>query len=252
MSMKPNALVVLRWALAVVFATSLDAHAVVPVGVSSAATLAGMSAAVVGKGADTATANTLTSEERAAGWELLFNGASLDGWRASEPASTFSVRDGAIVVHGPMAHLYYLGPAGQHDYKNFELELDILTYPGSNSGVYFHTEWQPTDWPANGFEVQVNNTQGDPKRTAGLYDVKENYATVAQDNEWFTMRIRVEGKHVVTSVDGKVVTDYTEPDDWTPPEGHPGRRIFHGTFALQGHDRNSEVHYRNIKERALQ
>ena len=38
------------------------------------------------------------------------------------------------------------------------------------------------------------------------------------DDEWFTMTIRVEGKHVVTSVNGKVITDWTEPEGFEPPK----------------------------------
>ena len=74
---------------------------------------------------------------------------------------------------------------------------------------------------------------------------------MARDSTWFTMTIRVEGKHVVTLVDDKVVVDWTQPDDWAPPRGHAARRIASGTFALQGHDPGSEIHYRNVKVRIL-
>jgi hypothetical protein len=43
---------------------------------------------------------------------------------------------------------------------------------------YFHTHWQPVDWPDKGLEVQVDNSHSDPKRTAGLYDVKDVYEVV--------------------------------------------------------------------------
>ena len=42
-------------------------------------------------------------------WISLFDGKSLDGWKASENPETFSVEDGMIVVHGPRAHLFYVG-----------------------------------------------------------------------------------------------------------------------------------------------
>ena len=99
--------------------------------------------------------------------------------------------------------------------------------------------------------MQVNNTHSDKKRTAGLYDVKDNFDEVAKDDVWFTMYIKVEGKHVITKVDDKVIIDYTEPDNHTPPKNHPQRRIAHGTFALQGHDPNSEIHFKNIHVHAL-
>ncbi len=82
-------------------------------------------------------------------------------------------------------------------------------------------------------------------------NIRKNLETVAQDGAWFTLRIKVEGKRVITSVDGKVVIDYTEPDGWTPPDEMKGRRIARGTLDLQGHDPISEMHYRNIKLRPL-
>ena len=68
---------------------------------------------------------------------------------------------------------------------------------------------------------------------------------------WFTLLVRVAGRHITVSVEGKLISDFTEPADWIPPENFPGRRLAHGTFALQGHDPESEVHYRNIKVRLL-
>ena len=56
--------------------------------------------------------NTLTPEQKAAGWQLLFDGKTLEGWKASDQPGTFSVQDGAILVHGPRSHLYYLGDVG--------------------------------------------------------------------------------------------------------------------------------------------
>ncbi len=185
------------------------------------------------------------------GWIPLFDGKSLEGWKASEAPGTFSVADGAIVVHGKRSHLFYEGRVADHDFKNFEFKADVLTKAGANSGIYFHTAWQEAGFPVNGFEVQVNNTHKDPKKTAGLYDLKDNLEAVAKDDEWFTISIKVEGKHVVTKVDGKVVTDYVEPDDYQPTAKHSGRRIDHGTFALQGHDPGSEVHFKNIAVKPL-
>ncbi|MBL9217854.1 MAG: DUF1080 domain-containing protein [Opitutaceae bacterium] len=195
--------------------------------------------------------NTLTPAESAAGWHLLFDGNSLAGWQANEAPATFHVADGAIVVKGPRSHLFYTGPVANHDFKNFELTIDVLTRPGANSGVYFHTEMQPEGWPAKGYEVQVNNTQKDIKRTAGLYGIKDNFDAVAKDDVWFTMKIKVEGRRITTSVDGKVISDFTEPAGWTPPAAFAGRKLGRGTFALQGHDPDSEVHYRNLKVRVL-
>jgi hypothetical protein len=195
--------------------------------------------------------NTLTAAETAAGWQLLFDGKSLDGWRASEKPGTFTVVDGEIVVRGPMSHLYYVGPVENHDFTNFELKLDVKTYPHANSGVYFHTEWQAMDWPAKGYEVQVNNSHADTSRTGGLWGIKDNMVPPAKDGDWFTMTITVQGKHVITKVNDKTIVDYTEEEHPTRSADMARRLISSGTFALQGHDPDSEVHYRNIKVRKL-
>ena len=115
-----------------------------------------------------------------AGWVSLFDGKSLDGWKVGENAASFSVADGAIVVNGPRAHLYYVGPVGNHDFKNFEFKADVMTTPGSNSGIYFHTAYQEGGWPSKGYEVQVNNSHTDPKRTAGLYAIVGQHGAAGQ------------------------------------------------------------------------
>jgi hypothetical protein len=185
------------------------------------------------------------------GWISLFDGKSLDGWKASDKPGTFSVENGEIVIHGERSHLFYLGDVNGHDFKNFEVKADVMARKGSNSGFYFHTAWQEAGWPDKGFEVQVNNTHKDPKKTAGLYDIVDNYEAPAKDDEWFTLYIKVEGKHVITKVNDKVIVDYTEPNDFQPKPNHPGRKIDHGTFALQGHDPGSEVHFKNIYVKPL-
>ncbi|CAL1518488.1 DUF1080 domain-containing protein [Chitinophaga sp. MM2321] len=185
------------------------------------------------------------------GWISLFDGKSLNGWKAGENASTFSVADGAIVVNGPRAHLFYEGDVGNHNFKNFEFQAQVMTMPGSNSGIYFHTEFQQVRFPDKGFEVQVNNSHKDWKRTGSLYDIKDIKEKYVDDNVWFTEYIRVEGKKVTIKINDKTVLEYTEPANATAPEGHPGRLISSGTFALQGHDPKSKVLFKDLKVKML-
>jgi len=191
------------------------------------------------------------AQENAPGWQALFDGRSLDGWRASDAPGSFSVVDGAIVVHGPRSHLFYVGAVQNHDFRNFELKLDVLTFQNANSGVYFHTEWQDKGWPNKGYEVQVNNSHSDTSRSAGLWGVRDFRQVVVPDGRWFTLTVRVEGKRVVTLIDGKTIVDYTEEPNPPREKGLEQRLIASGTFALQGHDPGSEVHYRNIRVRVL-
>ena len=181
----------------------------------------------------------------------LFNGKNLDGWKANEAPNTFSVENGILRVKGPRAHLFYDGPVENHDFKNFHLRVELRTHPGANSGVYFHTQFQESGWPAKGFETQVNNTHKDPKKTAGLYAVKDNFQAPAKDGEWFVMEIIVSGKNVRTMVDGKLVIDFTEPEPPQPPPKMEGRVLSRGTFAIQGHDPESQVEYRKIEVKPL-
>ena len=183
------------------------------------------------------------------GWVDLFDGKSLDGWKASEAKESFSVKDGSIVVNGkPRSHLFYVG--ADKPFVNFEIELEIMTKPGANAGVYFHTKYQETGWPKYGFEAQVNNTHRDPKKTASIYAVKNVMKTPAKDNEWFTMKIIVKGKTVVTEVNGKKQAEYTEPEGTKP--GKNFTRVFDkGTFALQAHDPGSVVLFRKIRVKRL-
>ena len=198
-----------------------------------------------------AEANTLAAAEKSAGWQLLFDGESLNGWKASENQGSFTVQDGVLVVFGKRSHLFYTGPVAKAKFKNFELSLDIKTFPKANSGVYIHTEYQETGWPDKGYEIQVNNTHKDVKKGAGVYAIKDNFEAPAKDEEWYTMRIRVEGKRIQTFVNGKQIVDYTEEANPQRPEAMKGRLLSSGTFAIQGHDPESKVMYKNIKVRVL-
>ena len=185
-------------------------------------------------------------------WISLFDGETLTGWRASENEGTFTVRDGVIVAHGPRSHLFYTGPVQNADFKDFELKVDVMTRPGSNGGIYFHTAYQQSGWPQKGFEAQVNNSYApDPRKTGSLYRMQDVGDRVAGDNVWFTEHIIVRGKRVVVEVDGRKVVDWAEPDPPQPPEQVPGRVLSGGTFALQGHDPDSTVYYRNIYVKPL-
>lgn len=194
--------------------------------------------------------------ETEAGFVSLFNGTDFTGWRLANP-DAFRVEDGAIVANGSPGHAYYDGPVGNHAFTNFELRADIMAQPNSNGGIYILTEFQERGWPARGFEVQVNNTYDtDPVKTASLYHVMDINTPPARDNEWFTMAIVVQDMTITASVDGTEAVRWTQPPDWQGnprPNGtieFPGRRIgAPGTIALQAHDPDSTVLYRNIRIR---
>ena len=77
---------------------------------------------------------TLTAARADDGWQSLFDGKTLNGWRASEHAATWRVDGGALVASGPRSHLYYVGAGRPPAPKNIELETEVMTPPGANSG----------------------------------------------------------------------------------------------------------------------
>lgn len=183
------------------------------------------------------------------GFTSMFNGKDLTGWKASEIKESFYVKDGAIVSHGkPRSHLFYVGD--DKPFVNFELRMQVMTTPGSNAGVYFHTQYQETGWPKFGIEAQVNTTHKDPIKTGSLYQIQNVTEAPSKDDEWFDYTIRVEGKKVTVKVNDKVVVDYTEPAG--KEAGKDFTRVLDkGTFCLQAHDEKSIIYFRNLRVKRL-
>jgi hypothetical protein len=190
-------------------------------------------------------------------WVSLFDGQSLDGWRASENVESFSVVDGALACDGPRSHLFYVGPAEGTSFQNFELETEVLAHTGANSGIYFHTSFQEEAWPEQGFEIQVNNSQGrhgdylEMKKTGSLYGYRNLYRGLGPDDEWFGVKARVEGRRVRVWIEDTLVVDYREPDELPASWDETFRRLGRGTFAFQCHDPESAVSYRNVRVRLI-
>lgn len=183
------------------------------------------------------------------GWIKMFDGKSLDGWKVSENPESWQVEDGKLVCKGPRAHLFYV--ANDKPFKDFHFKADVMTTPGSNSGIYFHTEYQESGWPSKGYECQVNITQSDPKKSGGLYGVKDVSDPPVKDGEWYTQEIIVQGKRIQLKINGKTLVDYTEPEGQKPASDESQRRLDEGTFALQAHDPDSVVYFKNLYVKRL-
>jgi hypothetical protein len=183
------------------------------------------------------------------GFVSLMDGKTFNGWKkAEENPDTWKIEDGAFVAHGPRCHLFYEGDG--KPFKNFHLKAEVMTGPKSNGGIYFHTKYQARDWPRAGFETQVNNTHSDWIKTGSLYGLCNTGLIISEDNKWWTQEIIVKGQNVVVLIDGKKVLEYNEPAGAQP--GKPfERKISEGTFALQGHDPESIIRYRNIQVKRL-
>ena len=193
------------------------------------------------------------------GWISLFDGKSMKDWKPSENKDSWKVENGMLVTRGNRSHLFYNGSVGNHDFKNFELSVDVMTEPGSNSGIYFHTGYQEKGWPARGYECQVINSNRkaeagayvEHKMTGSLYAIRNLWKAPVKDNEWFNYRIVVQGRTIRTYINDSLMVDYTEPENPYRPKSMKGRVLSHGTFALQCHDPKSVVYYKNIKVKIL-
>ena len=170
------------------------------------------------------------------GWVSMFDGQTLDGWKASERSENWSVEDGCIAGQGPRSHLFWM----TQKCTDCEFIAEVKISDKGNSGMYFRTEFME-GWP-NGYEAQVNATHTDWKRTGSLYNFVNIKEQLAPPDTWFTQHIIVKGNHVTIKVDGKTVVDYTDEKN-TYAEGY---------LALQQHDPGSRVWYRNLKMRPIQ
>ena len=102
-----------------------------------------------------------------------------------------------------------------------------------------------------GYEVQVNNSHTDWRRTGSLYAIEDVKEVYVKDNEWYTESITVKDKHITIKINDKTVVDYVEPDNVKREAGMEQRVLSSGTFALQGHDPKSKVYFRKIMVKPL-
>ncbi len=193
------------------------------------------------------------TETKSGEWQTIFDGETLNGWKtATENPGSFSVEDGTIKCSGERSHLFYEG-----DFKNFEFEAEVKTLEHSNSGIFIHTKYQEEGWPAIGYEIQVNNSyEGtgnykERKKTGSIYSIRNIYYPLANDNEWFKMRIKVVENYIEVFVNDVKVNEYVEPENPWRWEGGETLKLGTGTFALQAHDPKSTVFYKNIRLKAL-
>ena len=192
---------------------------------------------------------TTSSHAKQKGFQTIFDGKSMKGWKASENKDSWKFKDGLLVCDGPRSHLFYVGT--DKPFKNFEFKAEVKTTPGSNSGIYFHTRYQESGWPKYGYEAQVNITHKDPKKTGSLYGVVNVGNPPAKDGEFWEQHIIVKDNHITIKINGKTVVDYKEPAGKEAFSKDFERRLGSGTFALQAHDPQSVVYYRNIRVKRL-
>ena len=195
------------------------------------------------------------------GWQTLFNGKNLTGWRPNFYPESWSVVGGAIRAHATKAssHLFYVGdqPEGKFvPFTNFVLELSARSEPNANSGVFFHTDYKAPNAQhhlATGYEVQLNSTAKEKRKTGSLYAVVDLPTSPVDESQWFRVRITVQDKHIVVQLNDQSVVDYTEPANVQRAPERAGRKInpAGGAIALQGHDPGSTFYFKDIRIKRL-
>ncbi|MFO0810687.1 MAG: DUF1080 domain-containing protein [Gemmataceae bacterium] len=190
-------------------------------------------------------------------WKPLFNGKDLSGWRANNDPASFTVKDGVLRVQASSktsAHLFYVGDRrdGFEAFKDFELEATCRAEPNSNGGIFVHTDMTTRDAQkhlAKGYEVQLNSSTKEKRKTGSLYAVVDLDKSPVDEAKWFTVRVVVRGKRITIALDGTAVVDYTEPADVVRPKERAGR-VFSadgGAIALQAHDAGSVWYFKDIR-----
>ena len=219
--------------------------------------------------------NTLTSAEKAAGWKLLFDGKTWNGWRGFRrekvPVEGWMIEDGAI------KHLAGQGEQSQQggdiitvgQYDNFELQIEWRISPGANSGIKYLVaeEMVKSGYSGIGFEMQVLDDDRHPdakmgkggNRTAGaLYDLIAPENKVLQPvGEWNQVRLIIRGNLVEHWLNGTKVVEYElgSPQLKSLIAESKYKNVAGFGDVRKGHillqDHGNEVWFRNIKLREL-
>lgn len=214
------------------------------------------------------TDNNLSKTDESNGWKMLFDGASMNGWRTyqNKPADSWSVKDGTLYCAGSKTdksdRRSDLITAAQ--FENFDLELDWKLAPQGNSGVmYMVSEEFPAAYQS-GPEYQLIDDNNFPDKLEDWQKTGANYAMDAAPTaaskaigEWNHTRIVVNKGHVEHWLNGVKVVDYQLwTDEWNKKKAEgkwkdtPGYGMSRkGHIALQDH--GSEAWFKNIKIKEL-
>ena len=206
--------------------------------------------------------NTLTAEERAAGWRLLFDGSTTNGWRGymkDEMPAGWTASDGALARVAEGGDIITT-----EKFSDFELAFEFRVEKGGNSGVFYRAIEGPDYIYYGAPEFQVLDDAAHQDGASPLTSTGANYALhpaqsgVARPaGEWNTARIVVNGNQVEHWLNGQKVVEYElGSSDWVqrvagskfsewPEYGKAGE----GHIGLQDH--GDAVWYRNIKIREL-
>ncbi len=206
--------------------------------------------------------NTLTDDEKKAGWKLLFDGKTTEGWRAYKKDK---ITDGWQAVDGALARV---GRGGDivtvEQFDDFELAIDWKVADGGNSGIFFRVLETEGASYLTGPEMQVldNAKHGDGKNT--LTSAGSCYALYAPSKdvckpagEWNRVRIVAKGAKVEHWLNGEKIVEYEiGSEDWNAKVAASKFKTWKSfAKAAKGHlclqDHGDRVEFKNIKIRAI-
>lgn len=177
----------------------------------------------------------VNSSAQESGWISMFDGKTLEGWKANGHPESWSVKDGAIVGDGEASHLFWM----VRECGDCEFKAEAKISDGGNSGMYFRTAFGP-GFP-KGYEAQVNSTHKDPVRTGSLYNFVKVFDELVPPDTWFTQHIIARGNHIIIEVNGKKTVDFVDEK----------KTFTKGYLALQQHNKGSIVMFRNLMMKPL-
>jgi hypothetical protein len=210
--------------------------------------------------AQTGEPNTLTEQERQAGWHLLFDGKTTNGWhnfRSPGVRAGWQVKDGTLVCADPR-NAGDIVTAGKYDW--FELQLDYRMTPGGNSGIMFHATDEGERVWQTGPEIQLlDNKEGrDPNKAGWLYQLYTTDTDATRPaGEWNQLRILISPDRCEHVMNGVKYFEYVlGSDDFNTRLAKSKfaqlplfAKSSVGYIALQGD--HGQVAFRNIKIRPV-
>ena len=176
--------------------------------------------------------NTLTPEELAEGWILLFDGETLFGWKAASEAN-WEVADGVISVSEGEPGLL----CTTSQFGNYRLKVDFRSAPGANSGVFLRTSPKPEDVTRKCYELNIADAGDNPFPT-GSFVQRQPCQGDHDSSDWQTFEVTADGGHFLVELDGQRVLDYTDP-----------KPLGRGFIGLQLN--SGKVEFRNVKLKPL-
>jgi Domain of Unknown Function (DUF1080) len=187
--------------------------------------------------------NTLSPKEKDAGWILLFDGKSLDGWQTSNSQrSKVPVDDMTINPHGCGGYMMI----HEKTWSNYELMLDFKISKGCNSGIFIRTHpltpRPGKDVGFNGLEIAIDDTTTAGYHDSGaIYDlVKPAKNAMKPVGEWNHIVIKCEGPKLSVELNDVLVTRM-DLDEWTTPNRRPDGSEHKFDVAYKDHPRSGYI-----------